>query len=212
MPFPKYNEKLDLKKQAFISFMKELELLKSQNNESSQQIQTLSSEINSYLDKIVQLNDENKKFKERINDFKELDDDESFYRQKIENIRQHINTLNSKIHDLDTNEFLPNVSLVCTYDKKINSIRATVKKIEDKFKRPSQKFVFGIAFSSKPLLSIHDADIIIQSESKKIPFPVEEGETYLFKLNQSPPNSLLNNGSYQIIHLVPNTLSQFLIL
>ncbi len=134
-------------------------------------------------------------------------EDTSALESQAAQLQHQINLLSSKYHHVNA----PNVTFACVYNKQTNQVEVEVREVINRYKKMKQEVVFAVAFFSNHSASFHDADIIIPTESKRIEI-FSKGDQLEFNLKYEPPEELLKTKHYQVIHLITNTVSEFIIL
>jgi|GEM_PF-3820009 len=122
----------------------------------------------------------------------ELDRQRSRLMEKIPAQRPHIN---------------PGVAVRCSYIDADNKIKVEIIRVRNTGLAAVELFL-GLAISSQPFAHYSEAEIVIPVKNRTTPIKVsEQGEIYL-ELMQQPEKSATH---HTIIHLYPNTITQFTI-
>jgi hypothetical protein len=127
--------------------------------------------------------------------------------EQVKEQQQQIDKLYDKIPPGYHHRKKPNVTLSCYYNVVTNQLEIVVVEVLDKFVRAKLDVVLAVAFFPKPWVSFHDAALVIPTELKQV--EVIQGTSMNLNLMFKPPQSLINNSHFQVIHLTSNNLSQF---
>ena len=128
-----------------------------------------------------------------------------------EKLQEKINQLSAKMPSSYHSSHTPNVTLSCNYNTANNTVEVEVTDVVDRSKKMNPDVVFAVAFvNTNGHKSMQEADLIISTESQRITSFIV-GDHHIFKLKYKPDKVFFSKKSQQIIHLISNTLSYFII-
>lgn len=204
--FSRYTKLISIKKKAIEYHAK----LSKQADKSKLTLQKLNIDIDIQKKGLHELSNQNYRLKLQLKKTQESLEtlDNTQISGEVNKLSQQLEDLEAKLFRGDEDYHKAAISLKCKYNAIENRVEVTVENVENRFDHLKQELLFGVAFSLNPIYTLHDTDIIIPTDSKAIRY-LEEGENYFFHLKMSPPKKYIQNGHYNIVHLVYDTLTKF---